>query len=397
LTGLSAGSVSLLQPSFLIGFVILVLIVGLLSGSYPAFILSMYEPARVLKGEKVRGERTSLRQILVVIQFAASIALITSTLVILSQMNYIRTKNMGYNRDNIIVLKLTDPSVNKNLDVIRHQLSQFTAVKNITVCSHLPINITSETDVKLPGQNDDEGVPSYQLYTDYNFLKTFNITLVEGRDFSPAMATDSTNGILINHTLEDALGFKHAVGKTLNINGSNCSIIGVMNDFNLHSVRHKIQPLFVAIFNPWKQYLCIRISGQNIPGAIADIKSVWDRFATQRTFEYTFLDTDFNKLYSSEEQLSELVSYSSGLAIFIACLGLLGLVSFVVEQRKKEIGIRKVLGASVPDVLRLLSVQFLKLVIVANMVAWPVAYYLMHIWLNGFVYRINQEIWPFIL
>jgi putative ABC transport system permease protein len=397
LTGLSAGSISLLQSSFLSGFAILVLIVGLLSGSYPAFILSMYEPARVLKGEKVRGERTSLRQILVVIQFAASIALIISTLVILSQMNFIRTKNMGYNRDNVIVLQLTDPSVNKNLDVFKLQLSQFTAVKNITACSHLPINITSETDVKLPGQNDDEGVQAYQLYTDYDFLKTFNIPLVEGRDFSPAMASDSTSAILINQTLEEALGFKHAVGKTLNINGIDCSIIGVMNDFNMHSVRHKIQPLFVALFNPWKQYLCIRISGQNIPGTIADIKSIWDHFATQRTFKYTFLDADFNKLYSSEHQLSEIVNYSSGLAIFIACLGLLGLVSFVVEQRKKEIGIRKVLGASIADVLRLLSVQFLKLVILANIFAWPVAYYLMHIWLNGFVYKINQDIWPFVL
>lgn len=397
LTGLNLPHTYLLKPDFILGFALLILFVGILSGAYPAFVLSIFEPVRVLKGDRLKSDTPSLRQILVVVQFSASIALIICTLIILSQMNFIRTMDMGYNRNNIIVLKINDPSIREHLEIIKQRLNQVSSIQSTTAVSRLPVNISSATSIDIPGKNGGEGIPAYLIFTDPYFLKTFDIPIVEGRDFSARIAADSAGSILINQTLEKSLGFDKTIGKILTINGHKLKIIGVLKDFNLHSVRHKIQPLFVALYNPWKQYLCIKISSKDIPGSIEKIKSVWDYYAAQRPFEYTFLDTDFNQLYSSEERLSQIVSYSSGLAIFIACLGLLGLVAFIVEQRRKEIGIRKVLGATMADVLRLLSSQFIKLIIVANVIAWPIAYYLMSKWLSGFVYRINQELWPFVI
>ncbi len=397
LAGLNLDEIYLLKPAFLIESILLILFVGVLSGTYPAFVLSRYEPARVLKGDKIKNDKPSLRQVLVITQFAASIALITCTVIILSQMNFIRTRDMGYNRNNVVVLKINDPSIHDHLKIIKERLTRFPSIISVTACSHLPINISSKTIIHIPGSINEKGIPSYQLYTDPDFIKTFEIPIIEGRDFSYRIKTDSSGSVLINQTLAKSLGFDNAVGKTLEINRQKLQIIGVMQDFNLHSIKYKIYPLFVAIYNPWKQYLCIKISSKDIPGSIEKIKSVWNYYASQRPFEYTFLNADFNQLYSSEEKLSQVVSYSSGLAIFIACLGLLGLVSFIVEQRRKEIGIRKVLGATMADVLRLLSTQFIKLIIVANVIAWPIAYYLMSKWLSGFVYRINQELWPFVI
>ncbi len=391
---------SLLQPSFLIGFMFFTVAVGLMSGAYPAFIISGYQPIRVLKGNNKKGsERTSLRRVLVLIQFTASISLITCTYVILKQMYYIKSKDMGYNRDNIIVLKLNDESVLKQLKSMKHDLEQNPAVVGITASSSLPVDIDSKASAKKDGDAGNNSVQAYQLSVDYDFISTFNINIVEGRRFSQFVSTDSINGVLINQSLEKVLGIEPAIGKTINLGGGDneYNVIGVMKDFNMHSVHHKIQPLYVTMDDPYYQYLCIRIRPQNISKTVGFINSVWNKYAKLRPFDYSFLDTEFNLLYGDEEKLAQVVVYSSGLAIFVACLGLLGLVSFIVEQRKKEIGIRKVLGASINSILLLLSKRIITWVLIANVIAIPFAYYLMNKWLEDFAYRIDISWWMFSL
>lgn len=397
LVGIDFGHDFLLRPSFIVGFVVLVLVVGLSSGAYPALVLSMFRPVHVIKGNAGKGDHPSLRNVLVVAQFAASIALIVCTLVILLQLKFIQMKNMGYNRENVVVLRLNDGSVQEHLDIMKQKLSQYQSVVSVTACSHLPINVTSETVLHVPDGPAGNKLQSYQAYADYDFLHTFDIPIVEGRNFSPLVATDTSDALIINQSLGKMLGWDHPVGKSLKHGDHTYKIIGVMKDFNLHSLRYKIHPLFLGLSGRSLQYLCIRIRPDDIPATIAHIKSVWNSIATQRPFEYTFLDADFSAMYGTEERLSDIVSYCSGLAIMIACLGLFGLAAFVVQQRRKEIGIRKVLGASVLNVVQLLSSQFLRLVLLANLVAWPVAYYLMHLWLDGFAYRIDLEFWPFII
>jgi putative ABC transport system permease protein len=397
LIGIDLGSTSIFQPSFLIGFIILTVLVGLSSGVYPAFVLSNYQPARVLKGDKAKGDRSSLRRILVITQFTASIALIACTFVILSQMNYIKTKNLGYNRENIIVLPLNDDSVVKQLEAMKNELNLDPAIVGVTASSSLPINIDAGTSIQLPGEANTDGVRAYQVYADYNFIKIFNIKIVEGRDFSRLISTDSTNAVLINQSLAKSFGVKSAIGNTIKVGNEKFSVIGVMKDFNMHSLHHEILPLFVELSEPWKQYLSIKVRPNDLPATINFIKSVWNRYSKLMPFNYTFLDSDFNSLYKAEERLTQIVTYSSFLAIFISCLGLFGLVSFIVEQRRKEIGIRKVLGASVSNVVGTLSKQFLLIVLLANIIALPLAYYFMNGWLEDFAYRINISWWMFIL
>lgn len=397
LIGIDLGSTAVFHPSFLLGLLILTLIIGLLSGAYPAFILSKYQPASVLKGDKIKGDRSSFRRILVIIQFTASIALIACTFVILTQMNYIKTKDMGYNRENVIVLPLNDASVAKQLESMKNELNRNPAIIGITASSSLPININSSTIIHLPGENDKDGTQSYQIYTDYDFIKTFDIKITEGRDFSRLITTDSSNAVLINQSFAKSFGLKSAIGNAIKIGDNKYNVIGVIKDFNMHSLHHEVLPLFIGLFNPFKQFLCIRTQSKDLPATLSFIKSVWNRYDKLRPFKYTFLDSDFDSLYKAEDRLTQIVTYSSFLAIFISCLGLFGLVSFIVEQRRKEIGIRKVLGASVSNVVGDLSKQFLLLVLLANIIAFPAAYYFMNKWLQDFAYRINMNWWVFVL
>ncbi len=397
LVGVDFGSGSLSHPSFVVGFLVVILIVGLLSGAYPALVLSMYRPAAVVKGSAKSGKRSSLRNVLVTAQFAASIALISCTIIILSQLNYIQTKNMGYNRQNIIVVPINlEKSIFQHVGMFEEKLREHSFVSSVTACSFLPIDIESNTEVHATGRTGSKNAQAYCIYGGYAFLKTFEIQIVEGRDFSSLVATDSSSGIIINQTLQKALGRDGTVGRMVNINGQRFRVVGVMKDFNLHSVRHKIQPLFYAM-GGWRQYLCVRVQPGHIGPTISLIKTLWNRFGAQRPFTHTLMNDDFKKMYGNEERLSQAVSFSSGLAILIACMGLFGLITFSIERRRKEIGIRKVLGATVAEVVSLLSSEFLLVVMVANLIAWPVAFFLMRDWLNGFAYRTPLGLVPFIV
>ena len=335
LIGINFSSAALLQPSFLIGISVITLLIGLLSGAYPAFILSSFQPVKVIMGDNAKGKHAYLRYILVVTQFAASIALIACTFIILSQLNYIKNRDMGYNRENIVVVPLNN-NVIIQLGPMKQDLSQNPSISDVTACSQTPINIVSATYVNIPGEAGETKVLSYSIDSDFNFLQTFNIPLVEGRNFSKNITTDSTNAVLINQSLANSLGLKNAINSTISINNNKYNIIGLIKDINIHSLHQKIEPLFVRLNKPYLQYLCVKTKSGNLPATIDFIKSVWDRYSGQKPFKYTFLDSDFNSLYKREERVAQIVSYSSALAIIIACLGLLGLVSFIVEQKRRN-------------------------------------------------------------
>lgn len=383
---------------FFAAFIAVAFLVGIVSGAYPAMILASFRPVFVLKGATGAGRKTRLRNILVVAQFAASVTLIISTIVILRQLDYIRSKEPGYQRQNVVVLSLRDGEMRKSVKAIQERLLQHPGILSTTSSSSLPTNIGSQTGLDWTARDGQEPLRAYQCQVDYSFLETFKIELVEGRNFSPDHPSDTTQAFLINETFKKAMGWEIAVGQQFG-RGDNPTgkVIGVMKDFHLHSLHQPIHPLFMELAGQSMFNLSIRIRPENIPETLGHIGRVWGEFSKSYAFEYTFLDEEFNRLYKSETRMGAIVSSFASLSILIACLGLFGLAAFVIEQRRKEIGIRKVLGATMPNIVVLLSREFLRLVVIANILAWPLGYYIMDAWLQDFAYRVPVGFDLFIL
>lgn len=379
----------LLQGPTLLALGLMVLAVGVIAGSYPALVLTAFAPVKVLKGEvKDQDGRAYLRNALVIFQFAASVGLILCTATVQKQLDYIRNKKLGYNREQVLVMRMRDREARKNFNLIKHDLLANPNFVSATVSGHLPTNIGSSSSLGWAEREGRAELQAYNTPVDHDFLNVFEIVLVEGRNFSRALSTDSTQAYLINEELRDLLGWESAVGKAFG-NGDQADgyVIGVMKNFHMHSLRLKIEPLFIRLGNNWGSTLSARIRADDVPAAIAHAQSVWKKYSTKYPFEYSFLDDEFNRMYKAEEKLSASFGYFTGLAVFIACLGLFGLASFAAERRTKEIGIRKVLGASLSQLLLLLARDFMKPVLIANVLAWPVVWYAMQQWLQGFAYR----------
>ena len=392
------------------------LIVSFVAGSYPAVYLSRFKPSAVLTREikSKSGSQGFLRQGLVVLQFSLSILMIIGTLVAWNQMSFVQKQDLGFQKDQMIVVDINSGKVRNGFETILNGYKQLPDVHSVSVSSRVPGEWKTllQAEVRPEGKFDQPGSTPWFIGVDDNFLETFGLDLIKGRNFDPLRTTDST-AIIINEKAAETLGIDEVAGQELMIvssinNGSEnllnnplrARVIGVVKDFNFQSLYEPIAPLVLAYrTNPIQSidYFTVRISGQNTERTIAQMTDILHSVDPNQVFEYHFLDEQIATFYVADTKRSQLFTLAALCAIFIACLGLFGLAAFTAERRTKEIGIRKVLGASIPGIVGLLSRDFLKLVIIALLISSPLAYIIMERWLEDFAYRINIQWWYFIL
>jgi putative ABC transport system permease protein len=396
---------SLLKLPILTGILLLPFFIGLISGIYPALFMSSFKPIKVLKGIiKVGSGSVSFRKVLVILQFSVSIILIVATTVVFQQLRYIQQKSLGFNKDHIINMAYTG-TLTKQYESFRNEILKNSAVKEIGRSSRIPsgrLLDESNAAVMNGGTMQPIKIDLKFITTDYGFIPTYGMQMAAGRNFSRAFLTDTANYI-INETAVQQLGWKtadNALGKDLSYGNVKGKVIGVVKDFHFESLHQKIIPLLFQLPAPQNSYynnISVKIDGNNIQSALNSIEDTWHKYLPNVPFDYTFLDEKFQRLYESEQQQGSLFTIFSCLAIFIACLGLFGLSAFTISQRIKEIGVRKVLGASIPQIVIELSKDFLKLVLVAAVIALPIAWLFMNHWLLDFAFRINLSWWVFLL
>ncbi len=392
------------SPTVWVPLALLPFFVGVLSGLYPALFLSSFRPVLVLKGIfKAGGADISFRKALVVLQFSISIVLIICTAVVFQQVKYIHNKPLGYDKDHLVVLRYQS-DLDGKFDAFRNQLLSDTKVLDATVSSRIPTGrLLDEQGISVDRGGTLQPVNADLKYVtvDDHFLPTYGMAMTEGRNFSRNYGSDSTN-FLINETALSALGWKtpsEALGKDIKYSAIRGKIIGVMKDIHFESLHERITPIILLYFGAHGHMggrITIRVSGKDIPGAIGHIADTWKQFLPDKAFDYTFMDDNFDKLYKAETNQEAIFTLFSGIAIVIACLGLLGLSAFAISQRVKEIGIRRVLGAGTASIMQLISVDFLKLVGIAACIAFPVAWYAMYKWLESFAYRTYLHWWVFL-
>lgn len=403
LAGRQLSMQTLLHPSVLCALFLLPFAVGLLSGLYPALVLSGYKPVSVLKGIfKANTSDLSLRRVLVVFQFSISVVLIICTWIVYQQIRYMVDKPLGYEKDHLVLFRY-ESELSTSFDAFRTQLLDDGRVKDVTRSSRIPTGRLLDemgTQYVENGKTQNVKVDLHYVAVDENFVPTYGLAMRAGRNFSKAYATD-TAGFILNETAVRVMGWtpENAIGRQMKYGSQEGRVIGVMRDFYFESLHQQISPV-IFIWGPnsnFNNYVTVRVTGRDVPGALAHIGEVFRRFMPQKAFESNFLDANFDKIYKTEIRQGAIFSLFAGIAIFIACLGLLGLSAFTISQRVKEIGIRKVLGAGTASIVRLISIDFLKLVVVASVVAFPVAWYAMHRWLEGFAYRIPVRWWVFLV
>jgi hypothetical protein len=384
------------SPYFYLGILTLVLVTGTLAGSYPALFLSGLAPIRVLKSAlKFTGRSILFRKGLVVFQFVLSIVLIIGTIVVARQIDYVRTADIGYNRDNLIYMPIEGDLENR-FDVFHNEVAQLPGVKMISTIQDRPVHIGRDitSTVSWTGRDPNANPTFAVTAAGYDFVKTMGIQLVDGRDFSRDFATDSSN-YLVNEAAAAVFKYKHPVGQPLELWGRKGKIVGLLKDFHLTDLHSEIRPLIVRLYQPNTGYALIRIDPAHTAGTVAGLQKVSNTLNPRFPFTYFFTDAEYDKRYRSDVIVGNLADCFAVLAIFISCMGLLGLAIFTAEQRVKEIGIRKVLGANVFSLLTLLSGEFMLLVLVALVIASPLAWWAMNAWLGAYAYQIPIRWWFF--
>jgi len=391
------------RPWLLPLLVTLVLVTGLLAGSYPAFYLSSFKPIQVIKGRLAAGfKRSWLRSILVVFQFSISIILIISTIVIYKQLHYIQSRKLGFNREQVLIIHDTH-LLGSHAKAFRNEIIKLPGVENATMTGFLPTSGSRNDDPFFADATlDQKRAVSMQVWdADEQYIPTLGMEIAAGRNFSSQFPTDST-GIIINEAAATLLGFKDPVGKPLYYLNSftkkeilTYHIIGVIKNFNFNTLREQVTPL-ALILRENRGKIAIRVNTKNISHLVSQIEQQYKSMASDLTFGYTFMNDDFDELYRNEQRMGNIAITFSTLAILIACLGLFGLATYAAEQRTREIGIRKVLGASVSRITTMLSKDFLKLVIIASVISFPLAWWVMYKWLQDFAYRTDLSWWIFL-
>jgi putative ABC transport system permease protein len=374
-------------------------VVGIMAGLYPSFYLSSFKPINVLKGQVSKGSKNAvLRNGLVVFQFTTSIILIIGTMVIYKQTHYILHKDIGFDKDQVMLLQGTNTLDNKTaMPSFKNELLNIAQVKNVSVSDYLPISGTKRdgnTFYKEGREKEDIGVSSQKWRVDYDYLSTMGIKMVQGRNFQKNMASDSS-AVVINEAMASKLGLKQPLGAMITNTWEHLRVIGVIKDFNFESMKQSINPLCMILGDNYSSIVSVKISSENPQNTILAITALWKKYSPNQPIRYTFMNENFANMYADVQRTGSIFTTFSVLAIVIACLGLFALSAFMAEQRNKEIGIRKVLGASVSSITTMLSKDFVRLVLIAFVIASPIAWWAMNKWLQDYAYRINISWWMF--
>lgn len=389
LSGKNIQITTLYHPYILLGFITLTAFIGLLAGSYPAIYLTSFRPAEVLKGRLRTGSRNSrMRNGMVVFQFIISISLIISSMMVYKQLTYLQSRDVGFQKENVVGLMHT-MNLGKSSEAFRQELLTYPDFVAASFSSRLPPNV--DWGSTFHTETGSEHYPMSVLTVDHDFMKTLGLKVVDGRFFSRDFLTD-TAAVVINETAAKQFGFENPVGSIIQFSGNDhakMKVIGVVADFNFETLKSTIRPIVLFLSRPPNWDIAVRLSEGNTSEKIARLGEIWKKFAPNSPYEYSFIDQNFDAKFRTEERLANVILVFTGLAIFIACLGLLGLATFAAEQRSKEIGVRKVFGATISQLVVLLSRDFVRLISLSLLIAVPITWYAINKWLEGFAYRID--------